>query len=161
MRLPVNLLAERYKDRLFAAAFAACGNRQDAEDAVQEAFIQYHVTQEQYQDEQHIKAWLIRVAVNKAKDLCRSFWRRNKVSLDDYMETLEFGTPADESLFEAVMGLPQKYRIVLHLYYYEDYSTAEIAENLGLNENTVRTRLSRARGMLKKILKEEWEDDKQ
>ena len=67
-------------------------------------------------DEQHLRAWLIRVAINKAKNLTLTFWRQHKVSLEDYMENLTFEAPESENLFEEVMKLPQKYRIVIHLF---------------------------------------------
>lgn len=102
----------------------------------------------------------MRVAVNKAKNVNRTFWRRNKVSIEEYMETLTFETPEAETLFETVMQLPEKYRIVIHLYYYEDYAVSEIADILKLSEGNVKTRLSRGRGMLRKALKEDWNDDK-
>ena len=76
------------------------------------------------------------------------------------METLTFETPEAETLFETVMQLPEKYRIVIHLYYYEDYAVSEIADILKLSESNVKTRLSRGRGMLRKALKEDWNDDK-
>lgn len=75
------------------------------------------------------------------------------------METLTFETPESKNLFEAVMGLPEKYRIVIHLFYYEDYTINEIAEILNLSVNNVKVRLSRGRAMLKEVLKEEWEDE--
>ncbi len=76
------------------------------------------------------------------------------------METLVFETPESENLFEMVMKLPERYRIVIHLYYYEDYSVNEIADILKLSESNVKTRLSRGRAMLKNVLKEEWDNDK-
>lgn len=77
------------------------------------------------------------------------------------METLAFQSPGDAGLFETVMGLPEKYRLVLHLYYYEDFSVKEIAALLSVREGSVKTRLSRGRAMLKEILKEDWADDDQ
>ena len=76
------------------------------------------------------------------------------------METLVFETPEAENLFETVMHLPEKYRIVIHLYYYEDYTVREIADILKLSESNVKIRLSRGRALLKEALKEEWDDDK-
>ena len=75
------------------------------------------------------------------------------------METLAFETPQSEILFETVMQLPEKYRIVIHLFYYEDYSVREIAGILNLSESNVKVRLSRGRSLLKEVLKEEWNDD--
>ena len=160
MRQPVQELAASYQGSLFAAAFNICKNAQDAEDVVQDTFVQYYTTKKEFESEQHIRAWLMRVAVNKAKNINRTFWRRNKISIEDYMETLVFETPAAETLFETVMQLPDKYRIVIHLYYYEEYAVREIAQILKLSESNVKIRLSRGRAMLKETLKEEWDDDK-
>ena len=160
MRQSLHELAAMYQDNLFAAAFNICQNAQDAEDVIQDTFIQYHTTKKEFVNEQHIRAWLIRVAINKAKNVTRTFWRRNKISIEDYMETLTFETPESADLFETVMQLPEKYRIVIHLYYYEDYSVGEIAKILKLSESNVKTRLMRGRAKLREVLKEEWDDDK-
>lgn len=160
MRQSLHELAAMYQDNLFAAAFNICRNAQDAEDVIQDTFIQYHTTKKEFENEQHIRAWLIRVAINKAKNVTRTFWRRNKVSIEDYMETLTFETPESADLFETVMQLPEKYRIVIHLYYYEDYAVSEIADILKLSESNVKTRLSRGRAMLRKELEGEWVDDR-
>lgn len=160
MRQPVQELAASYQGSLFAAVFNVCKNAQDAEDVVQDTFVQYYTSKKEFESEQHIRAWLMRVAVNKAKNINRTFWRRNKISIEDYMETLVFETPAAETLFETVMQLPDKYRIVIHLYYYEEYAVREIAQILKLSESNVKIRLSRGRAMLKETLKEEWDDDK-
>ena len=160
MRQPVQELAASYQGSLFAAAFNICKNAQDAEDVVQDTFVQYYTSKKEFESEQHIRAWLMRVAVNKAKNINRTFWRRNKISIEEYMETLVFETPAAETLFETVMQLPDKYRIVIHLYYYEEYAVREIAQILKLSESNVKIRLSRGRAMLKETLKEEWDDDK-
>lgn len=159
MRLSVDTLIERYKNNLFSAAFNVCGNAADAEDVLQDTFLQYHLSTTQFESEQHIRNWLLRVAINKAKDVTRSFWRRNKVPLEDYTETLVFETPESKDLFLAVMKLPEKYRIVLHLYYYEDYSTKEISDILSISVSNVKIRLDRGRKQLRTLLKEEWDDD--
>ncbi|MBR4083588.1 MAG: sigma-70 family RNA polymerase sigma factor [Lachnospiraceae bacterium] len=159
MRLPIQELMKRYWNSLFVAAFQICKNREDAEDVVQDTFLQYHTSKKEYESEEHIRAWLLRVAINKAKNVNLTFWRRNKQPLEDYIETLPFETKEDSNLFEAVLALPEKYRVVIHLFYYEDYSVQEIAEVLKLSESNVKIRLSRGRKMLKEALKEEWEDD--
>ncbi|MCI8773929.1 MAG: sigma-70 family RNA polymerase sigma factor [Lachnospiraceae bacterium] len=160
MKQSVQELAALYQNNLFAVAFNVCKNAQDAEDIVQDTFIQYYTTKKEFDSEQHIRAWLIRVAINKAKNVNQTFWKRNKLSLEDYMETLTFETPESENLFETVMCLPEKYRIVIHLFYYEDYSVREIADILKLGESNVKIRLSRGRALLRETLKEEWNDDK-
>lgn len=159
MKPSVKELFEQYRNNLYAAAFNICGNAADAEDVVQDTFIQYYLLKKEFDNEQHIRAWLIRVAINKAKNTNRTFWRRNKVPLEDYMETLTFETLESGELFETVMKLPRKYRIVIHLFYYEDYTVHEIADILRITESNVKVRLSRGRVMLKEKLREEWEDD--
>lgn len=116
MRLSVDEAFRRYGDRVFSAAFSVCRNREDADDAVQDTFLKYYAKNVDYADETHLKAWLLRVAINRAKDITGAFWRRNRVSWEDYMNELEFVQPEDRSLFEAVMRLPEKYRIVIHQY---------------------------------------------
>ncbi len=159
MRRETEILMEKYKDHLFAVAFNICKNAADADDVVQDTFLQYHITDKQFENEQHIRAWLIRVAINKAKNINMSFWRRSKIPLEDYMETLTFETPEVENLFEEVMKLPEKYRIVIHLFYYEDYTIREIAQIINATESNVKVRLTRGRRLLKKVLKEEWNDE--
>lgn len=159
MRMDTQALAETYRDRLFAAAFQVCGNAADAEDAAQEALLRYHTSEKQFESEQHIRAWLLRVAINCAKNVSRSFFRRNTVPLEDYMDALEFDSGESWLIFREVMGLPEKYRLVIHLFYYEDYTVAEIGRILGLTESNVKVRLSRGRKLLKKNLQEVWDDE--
>ena len=159
MRMETQALAETYRDRLFAAAFQVCGNAADAEDAAQEAQLRYHISEKQFESEQHIRAWLLRVAINCAKNVSRSFFRRNTVPLEDYMDSLEFDSGESREIFREVMNLPESYRLVIHLYYYEDYSVAEIGRILGLTESNVKVRLSRGRQLLKKALQEVWDDE--
>lgn len=159
MRIETQVLMEKYKDNLFAVAFHMCKNAADADDVVQDTFIQYHMMKKQFEDEQHIRAWLIRVAINKAKNISHSLWRRASVPLEEYMETLTFETPEAENLFEEVMKLPEKYRVVIHLFYYEDYTIREMARILKITESNVKVRLNRGRKLLGSILQEEWDDD--
>lgn len=160
MKKSLQDLIKNYQGNLYAVAFNVCKNAEDAEDVIQDTFIQYHTSNKEFENEQHIRAWLIRVTINKAKNMNHTFWRQNKTSLEDYMETLTFETPESECLFETVMGLSEKYRIVIHLFYYEDYNIREIADILKISESNVKVRLTRARKLLKEILKEEWDDDK-
>ena len=159
MRIPVQELVEMYKDNIYAAAFNICKSAADAEDVVQDTFLQYYMTKKEFDDEKHIRYWILRVAINKAKNIQSSFRRKNEMSLEDYVETLTFETPESRELFEEVMKLPEKYRVVIHLFYYEDYSVKEIAKILRATESSVKVRLSRGRAKLKDALKEEWEDE--
>lgn len=159
MRLSADEAFRRYGDRVFSAAFSVCQNREDADDVVQDTFIKYYTKNEDYIDSSHLKAWLLRVAINRAKDISGAFWRRNRVSWEEYMEQLEFVQPEDKSLFQAVMELPEKYRLVIHLFYYEEYSIAEIAALLRSAQGTVKARLSRGRKLLKSMLTEDGNHD--
>lgn len=157
MRLSVDEAFRRYGDRVFSAAFSVCRNREDADDAVQDTFLKYYTRNQDYADETHLKAWLLRVAINRARDITGAFWRRNRVSWEEYMDELEFVQPEDRTLFQAVMGLPQKYRLVIHLFYYEEYSVEEISSMLHSSRGTVKSQLSRGRKLLKSMLAEDLE----
>lgn len=159
MKLPVQEIVDKYKNNIYAASFSICANAGDAEDVVQDTLLQYYMTHTNFDNEEHIRAWLLRVAINKALNIQRSFWHRHKVPLEDYMETLSFETPESRDLFAEVMKLPEKYRAVVHLFYYEDYSIREISQILKTSESNVKVRLSRARAMLKESLKEGWLDE--
>lgn len=159
MRPPVEILIEKYRDNIYAIAFNVCKNVQDAEDVVQDTFIQYLSLRKDFETEQHIRAWLIRVAINKAKNKNMAFFRQKTLPLEEYMETLTFESTESSELFETVMKLPEKYRVVIHLFYYEDYSVNEIAAILKISAGNVKVRLSRGRLLLRNTLKEVWADD--
>lgn len=159
MKIDTEQVIATYKDRIFAIGLTMLKNPDDAEDVAQETFLRYHTYKKDFESKEHIESWLYKVAINKAKDIQRKFWRRKQVSMEDYMATIPFDRSQDEELFQAVMALPSKYSIVIHLYYYEDYSIKEIAQQLKLNEGNVKVRLSRARQLLKKQLKENWNDE--
>lgn len=151
MRLSARELAEKYKDSVFRAAFSVSRNPDDAENVAQETSLSYMESTRQFENEEHIKAWLLRTAINKSKNVMRSFWHRNRTSLEDYMAGLTFHEPQDQELVEAVLSLPKSCRIVMYLYYYEEYSVKEVAGLLGLSEEAVKSRLFRGRKMLKEL----------
>ena len=155
MKLSAEDAFRLYGDRVFSAAFSVTGNQADTDDAVQDTYLRYCSYDKEFTDEDHIRAWLLRVAINRARDQKRSFWEKHRVSWEDYMETLSFEAPEDKSLFEAVMSLPAKYRTAVHLYYYEELSVAEIAAVLAKSEGAVKSRLFRARALLRRYLKED------
>ena len=138
------------------AGYRAAGNRgenrQEGGDGVQTAVLKLLECGTPFQDETHIRRWLIRVAVNESHSLRRSFWRRNVSSLDGQTAEPAFSQPEHSDLFYAVQELPVRYREVVHLYYYEEYSIREIAALLHLSETAVQTRLMRARRKLKQQL---------
>ncbi len=149
---------EKFGDTVFRAVFNSIGNYAEAEDITQEVFLKLHQNPQNFSDENHMKAWLLRVAFNKCKDFRKSFRFRKQCSFDDVEENMlcvEF-TSDEKSLLAEISSLPEKYSSVIYLYYYEKYSVKEIAEILKKNENTVSSLLRRARNKLKGILEEEW-----
>ena len=148
----ISLLVDRYQDTVFKVALTHCRNRADAEDIVQEVFLSYIKAKPQFADENHEKAWFIRVAINQCKNLTGSFWKRR---VGGFTEDIPFEQKEEQDLFSAVMGLPEKYRTVIHLFYYEGYSVKEIGQILKCSETAITTRLNRGRKKLKEILKEE------
>ena len=141
-------LAGRYKDTIFRVALNMLGSPADADDIVQETLIKLLKRQEPFESEDHAKNWLIRVAVNLSKNVLRAPWRRHD-SLEIAENMMVFDTPEQGELYEEVMALPEKYRTVLYLYYYEGYSVKEIAEILNIQTTAVTSWLSRARQKLK------------
>jgi len=145
-------IVKRYQDKLLRTAIAIMGNKADAEDIVQDAFIKLFEKNPDFKSAEHEIAWLMRVTVNLCKNRLRSHWWKKTVPLlDDYPAE----TGEQQELIETILSLPAKYRIVIHLFYYEGYSTKEIAGVTELNEATVRQQLTRARRMLKDFLEGE------
>lgn len=148
---------EKFGDTVLRAVYNSVGNYAEAEDITQEVFLKLHSNPQNFNDENHMKAWLLRVAFNKCKDFKKSFRFRKQCSLDDVDESLtavSFSTD-EKSLIAEISSLPEKYSCVIYLYYYEKYSVKEIAEILKKNENTVSSLLRRARLKLKDIILEE------
>lgn len=142
----------QYENTLYRAALAILGDAHEAEDAVQDAFLRCLEKEPDFESPAHEKAWLLRVTVNGCKSRLRSPWRRRTAPL---LDTYPAAGPEEQSLMETIGKLPAKDRTVLHLYYYEGYQTAEIAEMTGWREGTVRSRLTRARAKLGALLKGE------
>lgn len=150
------LIYDKYSSAVYRATFAYCKNSADAEDIVQETFIKRFRTDIDFPDDKAEKAWLMKVAANKCRDMFRSARYRyfyNSVPLDE--AELVYETPEESAVYHAVMELPPKYRIVIHLYYYEGYTVTETAKIIGKSETAVQTQLYRARKLLKKTLGEE------
>lgn len=147
-------LAEEYMDMVYRLAFHNLGSPHDADDVTQEVFLRLLRFGPEFESAGHARRWLIRVTVNECKRLIRSPWRRHTVALEDYAAALEWETPEQSELFQAVMALPLKYRAPVYLFYYEGLSTDEIARALNRSPSTVRTQLARAREQLKHILQE-------
>ena len=146
-------LAQAYMDTVFRVAFSYMKSRTDADDITQDVLLKLYRYEGEFESEAHVKHWLIRVTVNECKSAFRALWRKHE-DIEEYANSLAMPTREHEDLFRAVMDLPQKYRVVICLFYYEGYSTRELASLLSVPEATVRTRLARGRERLKKILTE-------
>ncbi len=143
-------LVTKYESTLFRAALAILGDVPEAEDAVQDTFLRYLEKGPEFRDEGHERAWLLKVTANGCKSRLRSRKRRQARELPDSIPAPEDGS---REVLAAVMALPADQRAAVHLYYYEGYSTGEIAAILGQRPGTVRSRLSRARDALRETLK--------
>ena len=148
-------LMQSYGNQLLRFAYTYVHNYEDAEDIVQETLISYMRTAPVFENEKHEKSWLFTVAANHSKNKIKS---NNIRRADELNEELVAEKKEDLSfLWEAVKSLPEDYREVIHLFYQEDYTTAQIATVLKMRESTVRSKLKRARDKLKEILKEEYD----
>jgi RNA polymerase sigma-70 factor (ECF subfamily) len=139
---------------VFKIALSYTGSKTVAEDILQDVYIKYMTASIEFHNEEHRKAWMIRVTINECKKYFRSGWYRRKVQLED---VYSFEDPEKHEIFYAVMELPSKYRVIIHLYYYEEFSVKEISRLTKMNENTVTSRLYRGRKLLKEMLEDEYE----
>ena len=147
------LAVNRHMNTVYRTAYSWLRDSQDANDITQNVFIKLYKAREDFESDEHLKRWLVRVTVNECKSLFRAPWRKHE-DIDAYADTLGFEDDTQRGLFDAVMRLDKKYRVPLMLYYYEGYSLREISGMTGIPENTLSTRLSRARAQLKGILEE-------
>ena len=141
----------RYIDMVYRLCFSFLKNKEDTEDAVQSVFVKYLKSNKKFENESHEKAWFIVTASNLCKDMLRQSWRRN-VSIETYDFIPDTEDTANDDVYMAIMNLPNKYKTVVYLYYYEGYKTNEIAEMLHKPSSTIRNYLTEARRYLKKIL---------
>lgn len=150
-RLNAVEVIKEYLDMVFRLAFARTGNQSDAQDVMQEVFLKYIQEEKTFEDKEHLKAWLIRVTINTAKNLVTSAWHQRTAQLEE-ADAVVVEIKEKSSVYYAMLELPEKYRDILHLFYYEDYSIEEISRILEMNESTVKSRLRRGRQKLKEIL---------
>ena len=148
-------VAGRYRDMIYRVALHWCGHPQEAEDATQDTLLKLCTTHRHFADEEHLKSWLIRVTINHCKSRLRAPWHTHRLPLEELPDTPVFDDPAQRELYDAVLALPQAYRIVLYLFYYEDMPTREIAAVLHISQNAVTTRLTRAREALRRAYQED------
>lgn len=147
-----NLAIEKYSDMIRRICMVHLKNYTDTEDVFQTVFLRYIQSSKAFESDEHEKAWFIRVTLNACKDIFKSFFRTKTDPLDvlrDYKG--ELTTEADD-LLQVVLALPEKYRRVIYLHFYEGYTATEIGRMLGKNTNTVYTLISRAKKLLRKEL---------
>lgn len=143
--------ARRYGDTVYRVALNACGCTADAEDIMQTVLLKLYKEPKPFCSEEHVRRWLIRVALNESRKLTRSAWFKRRAPLEDWAGTVELENSQSE-LLQAVMSLPKNYRVPIYLHYYEGYQVKEVAKLCGIPESTAQTRLQRARQRLKEIL---------
>lgn len=141
----------RHVDTVYRVCFSFMKNRPEAEDMVQETFLRLITSGNSFENERHEKAWLIVTASNLCRDSLKKWWRRNE-NIEDYSSSLIEMTHADNEVLDAILTLPNDYKCVVYMYYYEGYTTPEIADFLHCPQATVRSRLSRARKQLSFML---------
>ena len=149
----VSRAIDRYADTVRRICMVHLKNYADTEDIFQNVFLKYALSSDTFVNEEHEKAWIIKVTVNACRDLIKSFFRSRTVSLAELINEPVMVEEAQKEILEMVLNLPDKYKDIVYLYYYEGYSAVEIGRILGKNVNTIYTFLSRAR----KILKERME----
>lgn len=147
----VNRAIDRYSDTIFRLCMVHLKNRADTEDIFQSVFLKYALSPVSFESEEHEKAWFIRVTINACKDLLKSFFRSRTVALDELGEQPALQQD-DKGVLDAVLALPEKYKNVVYLHYYEGYTAPEISKILNKNVNTVYTLLTRSKQLLKEAL---------
>ncbi len=143
---------ERYSDTVRRLCAVHLKNEADTEDIFQTVFLKYVLSSVSFESDEHEKAWFIRVTINACKDLLKSFFRSRTVPLDEAAERPAQPPPDHGDVWEAVFALPQKYRDVVYLHYFEEYTAPEISRILGKNVNTVYTLLTRSKQLLREKL---------
>ena len=149
----IERILTEHGDRLYRLCLVMLGNPQDAEDALQETFLKYLQKMPEFRDMEHEKAWLLTVAANKCRDQLRFRSRHPQVDLDSI--TLAVDTQ-DSGILDALMTLPEKYRLVLMLHYVEGYSVKEIASILRKTPSAIKMRLQKGRRLLKECYRKEY-----
>lgn len=145
-----NEMTEKYFDTVYRLALARTKDKEHAQDVTQDVFLRYINTDKEFESEEHVKAWLLRVTINCSNSLFTSSWYKNTAPLT---EDIRFESKEKSDVYYAVAELPSKYRTVVHLFYYEDMSVAEIADIMNTKQSTVKSQLHRSREILKKLLK--------
>ncbi len=147
----LNYMVEKYANMVYRIALTRTNNKSDSEDIFQEVFLRVTKKMPVFENEEHEKAWIIRVTINCSNSLLSSAWNKKTQALE---ENIEFETKQRHDVYYEVAKLPVKYRTVIYLFYYEGYKINEISKILNTNESTVKTWLARAREKIKENMNE-------
>lgn len=142
-------MLDKYSDMVYRIALTRCKNKESAEDVYQTVFLKYSEKMPKFESEEHSKAWFIKVTINLSKNENTSAWNNKVVALD---ESIQFESKKDSDIFIDICKLPQNYKSVIYLMYYEGYKVKEIADILEASEGTIKTWLYRAREILKESI---------
>lgn len=142
---------DRHVDTVYRVCYSFMKNQAEAEDMTQETFCKLMSCDQVFENARHEKAWLIVTASNLCKDNLKKWWRKTE-DIDDYQNILQVEKEMDNEVLNAVLQLPEDYKSAVYMYYYEGYTTAEIANHEGCTDSSIRSRLSRARKMLQTAL---------
>lgn len=158
MQREVNMkqIIDEYADMVYRIALTRCRCIENAEDVFQEVFMRFSIKSPKFESKEHEKAWIIRVTINLTKNVRESAWNRKVVRLD---ESIVFSTKEENDVYSTVCELPQNYRTVIYLFYYEGYKVKEISNILNKNEGTIKTWLFRAREILREKLEGGFDDE--
>ena len=152
----INEIIEKYSDMVYRIALTRTGCIENAEDIFQDVFIKFSEKKPKFENEEHEKAWFIRVTINMTKNMNNYSWNKKIVTLD---ESITFETKEENEVFSVVCQLPQNYKTVIYLSYYEGYKVKEIASLMKTREGTVKTWLFRAREILREKLEGGFENE--
>lgn len=145
----------RHKDTIYKLAYSYCRSQSQAEDVFQEVFYKFMVRCPKFECPEHEKAWFVRTTINVCKDFLKTKWNRDTVGLEEWDSEDRFQAESGDifdGLREAILALPERYRVPIHLYYYEEYSVREIARMLHRTESSIQTQLQRGREKIKQTM---------
>lgn len=148
----ITLKLNEYSDMVYRLCYLYLHNSADVEDVFQEVFLKLLQNKKPFESTEHEKSWLIRVTINKCKDMLKSFWKKRV----DFVENVEqpYENKSEDELLQIILSLSPKYKDVVYLFYYEEYTVPQIAKILNQNTNTIYSNLHRARMLIKHELEE-------
>lgn len=154
----IDEIITRYTKMVYGIAMTHVNNPADADDIYQEVFLAYFRKERSFNDEEHQKAWLIKTTLNWCKKMTGSSWRKKTRPLEEELldQTFQFASEEENLVYQALCELPEKYRMVLYLFYFEEFTIDEMSKVLKIRAGTIRMQLTRGRDMMRSKLKGEY-----